>query len=819
MKRLAIASALALFGFSVLTGRAQTQTPAFKAGVELVRLDVQITDEIGAPIRDVKADELEVFESGVRRPIVFFQHVEEPTESDADIRHRTVDGDVSTNQGAARGHLYVLVFDQQHLSLGREERARIAAERFLRTRLRPGDRAAVYLLPGPGVPASFTADVNRLVTALRSVRGLAQPIEQGPVGSMTLQEAFQIARGDELTLRKVSDRIRNETPTSDTIKLSNDNESDSQFKGAVREEARAITTSADAESRRMLSMLRDVLRPLYAIEGRKTVLFFSEGFNGDNLTREIEDVAAAAAESYSVIDAVDLSRRGFDAAAEVPATTDPSIGIAENMTPIGGLAAATGGRLLLDGDSRIEQIFAAIGSQSQDYYLVGFAPREGSPGSRDEYRHVEVRIRRGGARVSTRTGVSLADPAAQVTRRDAIDRALAAPFVPQALPVRYTTYVLRGEASGLQRVVVSLESDLPLASPGAAAADVVFVVRGVPDGRVVASGTDRIPLPAGTRTGTSTGTGTGTFHVQFEAPSGTYVMRAAVREPGGLVGAADRRFTVPVLDGPSAAAGDLVVSAKGGDLPVRPAVAVGETLTGVIELYGRTADQLRDARVEMDLIPVGDEAALTTVVADLGSARALAGGVARMAHIELPIQGFAPGAYLARATVKVGQDTIAQRLREIEVQAAPGVGSAAVETFDAHQVAAGSLAREFAASLDPSRAGASAAMTGIARLDASDFPGAIAALTQSLDLDPKLAKAAFLLGWAYHGAGDDRQAISAWRRAVFVDPSLVPAYLALADVYTRLSQRPLAIQALRAGLTAVPNSSAIVDRLSRLEPK
>src|SRR5579872_4435358 len=395
MNRLAIASALALFGLSVPTGRAQTQTqtPAFKAGVEIVRLDVQITDEIGAPIRDVKADELELFESGVRRPIVFFQHVEEPAESYADIRHRTVDGDVSTNQGAAHGHLYVLVFDQQHLSPGREQRARIAAERFLRSRLRPGDRAAVYLLPGPGEHANFTADVNHLVAALRSVRGLAQPLEQGPVGSMTRQEAFQIARGDELTLNKVSDRIRNEVPTADTAKLNQNNDGDnSQFMMAVREEARAITTSADAESRRMLAMLRDVLRPLYAIDGRKTVLFFSEGFNGDNLTREIEQVAAAAAESYSVIDAVDLSRRGFDAAAEVPATTDPSIGIADNMTPIGGLAAATGGRLLIDGDSRIEQIFAALGTRSQDYYLVGFAPREESPARRDAYRPVEVRI-------------------------------------------------------------------------------------------------------------------------------------------------------------------------------------------------------------------------------------------------------------------------------------------------------------------------------------------------------------------------------------------------------------------------------------------
>jgi len=77
--------------------------------------------------------------------------------------------------------------------------------------------------------------------------------------------------------------------------------------------------------------------------------------------------------------------------------------------------------------------------------------------------------------------------------------------------------------------------------------------------------------------------------------------------------------------------------------------------------------------------------------------------------------------------------------------------------------------------------------------------------------------AAFLLGWAFHGAGDDRQAISAWRRAAFVDPTLVPAHLALAEIYVRLSQPALAMQALRAGLAALPQSPELLDRLHQLE--
>ena len=51
------------------------------------------------------------------------------------------------------------------------------------------------------------------------------------------------------------------------------------------------------------------------------------------------------------------------------------------------------------------------------------------------------------------------------------------------------------------------------------------------------------------------------------------------------------------------------------------------------------------------------------------------------------------------------------------------------------------------------------------------------------------------------------------------DPTMVPIHLALADVYVRLSQPALAVQALRAGLAALPGSPELTDRLSRLEQR
>src|SRR5262245_6496583 len=197
---------LVLFAAAALTQAAPSQPPTFRAGIEMVRLDVRVTDADGRLLTDLRADEVEIIEDGQSRPIVLFQHVAEPTESFAEIASRTIAGEVSTNQGAARGHLYVLVFDQLHLTPGNEQRARLAAQRFVTTRLRPGDRVALYAVPGPGPQIGFTADTRRVATALNEIHGTAEATATGVIATMTRHEAFEIVRGNELILQRVADR-------------------------------------------------------------------------------------------------------------------------------------------------------------------------------------------------------------------------------------------------------------------------------------------------------------------------------------------------------------------------------------------------------------------------------------------------------------------------------------------------------------------------------------------------------------------------------------------------------------------------------------
>ena len=108
---------------------------------------------------------------------------------------------------------------------------------------------------------------------------------------MTRYEAFEIIRGNDLILQRVAERFQSQAGQRrpDARGASALSTGTMPLTELVKEDARNIANTADGESRAVLARVSDVLRPLRAIEGRKTILFISEGFPGDRLAREIRD--------------------------------------------------------------------------------------------------------------------------------------------------------------------------------------------------------------------------------------------------------------------------------------------------------------------------------------------------------------------------------------------------------------------------------------------------------------------------------------------------------------------------------------------------
>jgi VWFA-related protein len=838
-----------------LPARAQV---TFKSGVDLVRFDVRVVDGAGRPITDIKPEEIVIEESGQALPLLLFQRVTEPAESYVDAAMRAVTAQVSSNDAFPRGHLYILIFDQQHIAAGNEQRARMAAEQFIRTRVRPSDRVALFAVPGPGPEIGFTADKTRALKQLNSIRGMYERKVATPFGTMAIYEAHRIVQGDEKLMVDLLERTQGEAgvdllnaQTSGAPgRIASAGEDPSITRRLLIENARVVVNQSDAASRQFLQRLADVIAQFRDVEGRKTVVLFSEGFFQDNLSRELEEVAAAAAQSYCVFYTFDVNQRGMPPNEEQVSDALIASEIHARIAPLSTLAIETDGTMIIDANARTGAALNRIAEQAQDYYLVGFTPSDEARANRGKYHRVTVKVTRPGAHVSARTGYAMVPEATSADRKRAMNTVLGAPFAQQGLKIEYTTIVMKAPVAGQHRVILSLNADLPVRSRPGEMADLVFVARDIHDGRIVANGSDSIPLPAQPRAGSPLGTGA--WRAQFSVPAGDYMMRLVVREPGGLTGSADRRFDVRPLTGPDVTASDLVIGSALGGLPVRPRAYANDGLTGILEAYGRTPAQLESIAAKMELRRGDNGDAATTVVADIrGTEEDAYGGVTRKITFVMPLSGVSPGNYLARAVVTANGEILAERTRQVEVLegSAPPAAAAGADApvIAPIEIARGDLGRKYIAGLSqraqgtpladaarramegrweevdvalkraPADASATAeALRGFTSFVREDYAAAATALQHALDAEPS-ALTAFFLGWAHDGAGNSKGAISGWRVAAHLDPTLVSAHLALADGYLKLSQPALAVQALRAGLAALPSSPEIQSRLQQLE--
>lgn len=837
--------------------------PTFKSGVDLVRFDVRVVDETGRPITDLKQEEIEVREDGKPLPVVLFQRVTEPAGSYVDDAIRATTAEVSSNTAFPRGHLYILIFDQQHITPGNEGRARAAAEQFIRRRVRPSDRVALFAVPGPGPQVGFTADKTRAINELATIRGMYRRTPAGAF-NIPIYDAHRILQGDEklvadtlqrLTVEGTADLLGLDTgsPGGGARGRGNLGAEDTQMvRRLLVENVRTIVNQSDADSRQFLQRLADVITGFRDIEGRKTVVLFSEGFFQDNLSRELEAVAAAAAQSYCVFYSFDLNQRSQSISDAYASDTSVGTEVQARIAPLGTLAAETDGELVLDAAGRTPEALDKIADQAQDYYLIGFTPSQEARLNRGKYRRVSVVVKRHGARASARTGYTVAPETAVTDRRRAIDRILSAPFAQQGLKLDYTTYVMKAAQPGHQRVVLSLTADLPVRANAADAADVVFVVRDVRNGAVAASGSDTIPLPTKPRDGSPLGHAG--WRVQFNVPPGTYMMRTIVREPGGLTGSADRRLEVKPLDGPDVTVSDLVLGSAIGGLPVRARAYTGDGLVGVLETYARSATQMEGLDVLVELRDARGQV-VTSAKPQLLAADMVQGALSRRAQITVPLAQVTPGDYTAHAIVRARGEVVAERTRQVEVlggnapvavAGAPGAGNSG--TWAPIEVVRGELARKYITWLSERAKGtpaaaaaahaaahrweqveaetrrvtnaadvASHALHGLALFVREDYAGAAAALRRAATAAPDNALTAFFLGWALEGAGDKPGSIGAWRSAAHLDPSMVSAHLAVADGYLRMSQPALAVQALKAGLAALPQSAELLSKLQQIE--
>jgi len=384
----------------------QQQAPTFRAGTDLVQVDVIVRDGRGEFVRALTATDFEIREDGTPQPIDFVELVD------------TVRPAATTDAGAAAPptplppRVFVLVFDEGHLTPGPFKRLQQAATEFLERYFHPQDIGGV-VIGGRMAGNRMTTKREDLIEAVRRAQlpndAVAMHLEMRKwPWFLNEQEALLIRSGDRTVYHAVERRACNEDP--DECGEGPVSRQKIDIEPQIQAKAAQIAGRARAGAQRVLAVLEAVANGLRRFDGRKTVVLLSEGFIAEEFMERLTAVTGAAARAgvtFYALDARGLDRgtqRGF-LSAQTPTRGDGLLsamatfdyeGDAPNL-----LATATGG-LVIRNTNDFGGALRIISEDAGTYYVLAYRPGNSTLDGR--FRKIDVSVKRAGVEVRARRG-------------------------------------------------------------------------------------------------------------------------------------------------------------------------------------------------------------------------------------------------------------------------------------------------------------------------------------------------------------------------------------------------------------------------------
>lgn len=350
----------------------QQRPPTFRTGTNLVRVDVTVTDSHGEPVRNLTADDFEVFENDARQPITSFKLLEatgQPTDDlSLPIRSRE-----HAAAEAARDdvRVFLIFWDEYHINqFVPSLRAREQLTRFVLDSFGPTDLVA-FMDPLTTIDSiRFTRDRRELAEQVRQLKG---------------------RRGVYVPPRSVME--------------------EGHFQMRDIEHIRAqITASALKAALFYLGSLR---------EGRKSLIFISESMGPlrDQTSMVLSDLIRTANDTNTAVIPVDP--RGLQVG------RGPGARISDVLVS---LAYGSGGEPITAND--FVTPLRKVVRQASAYYLLGYdganSPMDG------KFHGIKVRLKRRGLEVRSRAGYWAPRATELAKARDAAAAAVLRPPVARA---------------------------------------------------------------------------------------------------------------------------------------------------------------------------------------------------------------------------------------------------------------------------------------------------------------------------------------------------------------------------------------------------
>jgi len=321
------------------------QQPIFRAGTDLVRVDVTVTQRGDEAVADLTMDDFEISEDNVPQTVetLKFIRVDGTRTSNLDEPLPIRSKEHALLEASREDvRLFAIFLDDYHISKRPEITLplREALTKFI-NQLGPNDLVCLMDPLTTLYDLKYTRSKSDLLAKIRNFEGRYG--ETFPVKSV-IEEA-QLSQRNWMELRS------------------------------------GVTLSALKALATQMGGLRD---------GRKSILFFSQGPGvrpgspNDQLMREIDEAASRGNVTIHVIDPRPLGSVGFG-----------------GDTVLRRLAADTGGRAIVNTNDPMQQL-AGVMADASAYYLVGYTPtRRTNDG---KFHEIKVKVNRRGVRVTARRG-------------------------------------------------------------------------------------------------------------------------------------------------------------------------------------------------------------------------------------------------------------------------------------------------------------------------------------------------------------------------------------------------------------------------------
>ncbi len=583
-------------------------TEVFPVQVETVAVDVIVTDGEGNPVADLSPADFSVREDGRPQEIVEFELVL-AGEPGWDVEPGA--SRIATNASAPGEirRLFVIVFDDLHLSPGSAKRAKSVLREYFKTFFQPGDQLSLvptsagawWTVQIPDPEGSFLSYLDRL--SGRRVPDLS-PLRMSDYEAMRIH----LERDDEVEALVSRRFIQSGELTGGG--------------GLVEARAAEVYAQAAARTRATLSVLRRVLTSLEGVRSWKSVILVSDGFPHDPSLGEYEQVAEASRRSRTTIYSLDprgqqvsTAAMGADVAGPLSALSVAGFGDMARSQTLGprefsgsrSLAADSGG-FSVGGTNNLAKAMWRIARESRAYYLIGYVPTNATRDGR--FREIRVEVDRPGLKVRARKGYYAPIDGEQAERGPGqvdprVLSALDAPYNHNDIPLRMTSYVLKPEGKEKATVLLAAEAD-PKAidfqrGEGRFTATLEALIRvsaretGVSDGRQRQIDLDLTPLMRDRLERTWV-----PFSASFPLAAGAYQALVLVRDAAsGHIGTVRHEFEVPDLERfrtSTPILTDTLQPDPGGTDPApvpiaRRQFASGARLTCLFDVYGAARDQ------------------------------------------------------------------------------------------------------------------------------------------------------------------------------------------------------------------------------------